>query len=140
MKQVDREIDRYLALLRAKIRDQGLTQRDIQQALGWGRSYISQILNRQKGLRLEQLLLMLNVIGVDPVAFFDELYDLGAPPEASPAPRAHSAQGDGTERLRRKMRGLEELLEALVKLLLEKRLITSEDLRASELEAASSTG
>ena len=60
MQQVDREVDRYLTLLGNLIRRQGYTQLEVQEALGWGRSYISQLLTRQKGLRVEQVLLILN--------------------------------------------------------------------------------
>ena len=71
---VDTEVDRYLALLRAKIRERGYTQRDVQEHLGWGQSYLSQLLTKQKALRLEQILSILDVIGVDPRVFFLELY------------------------------------------------------------------
>ena len=67
---VDREVDRYLTLLGNKIREKGLTQLEVQEALGWGRSYISQLVTRQKSLRLEQVLGILQVIGVDPGIFF----------------------------------------------------------------------
>ena len=73
---VEREVDR--SLLRNKIRASGFTQLEVQEALGWGRSYISQFLTKQKKLRLEQVLSILNVIEVEPAAFFGELY--GAPP------------------------------------------------------------
>jgi len=74
---VERELDRVLTLLRNKIRERGFTQLEVQEALGWGRSYISQLLTKQKSLRIEQVLLILNVIGVDPSAFFSELYNFG---------------------------------------------------------------
>jgi transcriptional regulator with XRE-family HTH domain len=71
---VEKELDRFLTLLRNKIRERGFTQLEVQEALGWGRSYISQLLTKQKSLRVEQVLLILDVIGVDPVEFFAELY------------------------------------------------------------------
>ena len=46
MRQVDREVDRYLTLLGNLIRRQSYTQLEVQQALGWGRSYISQLVTR----------------------------------------------------------------------------------------------
>ena len=58
MKTIDREMDRYLTLLRDKIRVQGFTQLEVQQALGWGRSYISQLLTKQKGLRVSVISLI----------------------------------------------------------------------------------
>ena len=86
MIRIDRELDRALVLLRNKIRDRGVTQLEIQEALGWGRSYISQLLTKQKALRVEQLLLILHVIGVHPTAFFSELY--GAPTYLGPTIKA----------------------------------------------------
>ena len=73
---VENEIDQILTLLRNKIRERGFTQLEVQEALAWGRSYISQLLTKQKSLRVEQVLLILNVIGVDPAEFYAELYHL----------------------------------------------------------------
>jgi transcriptional regulator with XRE-family HTH domain len=74
MSAVDKDVDRVLTLLRNKIRERGFTQLEVQDMLGWGRSYISQLLTKQKALRLEQVLLILGVVGVDPSDFFAELY------------------------------------------------------------------
>ncbi|MEM6797432.1 MAG: helix-turn-helix transcriptional regulator [Acidobacteriota bacterium] len=65
-------------LLRNKIREHGFTQLQVQEQLEWGRSYISQLLTKQKSLRVEQVLLILDVIGVEPAAFYGELYRFGA--------------------------------------------------------------
>ncbi len=70
MRQVEAEVDRYLVLLGNKIRQRGYTQLEVQRELRWGRSYISQLLTKQKSLRVEQVLLILKVIGVDPAEFF----------------------------------------------------------------------
>lgn len=78
MPAVDKDVDRVLTLLRNKIRERGFTQLEVQDMLGWGRSYISQLLTRQKALRLEQVLLILGVVGVDPSDFFAELYPGGS--------------------------------------------------------------
>lgn len=74
MKNLDKEIERVLSLLRNKIRERGFTQLQVQEQLHWGRSYISQLVTRQKALRLEQILAILDVIGVSPTEFFGELY------------------------------------------------------------------
>lgn len=66
---VQKEIDRILMLLREYIRQSGHTHLQVQAKLGWGRSYISQLLTKQKALRVEQVLLILDAIGVP----FDEL-------------------------------------------------------------------
>ncbi len=38
MINIDKELDRYLSLLRNKIRESGFIQMEIQERLGWGRS------------------------------------------------------------------------------------------------------
>ncbi len=140
MKQVDREIDRYLALLRRKIAERGFTQLEVQTVLGWGRSYISQIVNRNKGLRVEQLLLILNVIGVDPADFLGEIHGFkwasGGASDPRKVPRSAGSNGD----LARRVRQVDVTLGALVGLLLEKRIISGRDLRASVQESSESSG
>lgn len=122
MKTVDHEVNRYLTLLRDKIRDHGFTQLEVQEALGWGRSYISQLLTRQKNLRVEQVLLILSVIGSSPSEFFGELYTYGSPyPVSYAAPPVPPETAQALAKLRRE-------LHELVDLLLEKQLITAEDL------------
>ena len=135
MQQIDAEVDRYLTLLRNKIRQQGFTQIEVQQALGWGRSYISQLLTKQKALRLEQVLLILGVIGAEPVEFFRELYWPGA---AYAASRAAAPPGQAEE-LQGQLRDVQAQLRGLVSLLVEKGLITAGDLQtgaAADLESA----
>ncbi len=56
MRQVEAEVDRYLTLLGNKIRGRGFTQVEVQDALGWGRSYISQLVTKAKALRVEQVI------------------------------------------------------------------------------------
>ena len=119
MRQVEAEVDRYLILLGNKIRQQGFTQLEVQESLGWGRSYISQLLTKQKSLRIEQVLLILNVIGIEPTEFFAELYP-GAVPYA-----AGSALDEEQQRAFQELRAL---LDSVVKLLLKKRLVTDKEL------------
>ena len=76
MPALDKEIDRILTLLRNKIRERGFTQLQVQDKLSWGRSYISQLLTKQKSLRVEQVMLILDTIGVEPREFYAELYQL----------------------------------------------------------------
>ncbi len=135
MRQVDREVDRYLGLLRAKIREQGFTQLEVQHALSWGRSYISQILNRQKCLRYEQVLLILKVIGIDPAAFFAELYGLEGPSGSRLGLRSPQTKASSNGDLDREIGQVKASLESLVGLLLEKRIVTGRDLRASMQES-----
>jgi transcriptional regulator with XRE-family HTH domain len=135
MKQLEAELDRYLTLLRDKIQQRGYHQIEIQRELGWGQSYVSQLLTKQKGLRVEQVLLMLKVIGIHPAEFFGELYDWPEPPAAgsrsAPAPldpgRAPEPERQLTE--------LAAQVQGLVGLLVERRLISGEELRVA-VEAA----
>ncbi|NIQ93618.1 MAG: helix-turn-helix transcriptional regulator, partial [Desulfuromonadales bacterium] len=64
--QIEKEVDRILTLLRNKIRERGFTQLEVQEKLNWGRSYISQLLTKQKSLRVEQVLMILETINVNP--------------------------------------------------------------------------
>ncbi len=124
-------MDRLLSLLRNKIQAQGFTQLDVQQALGWGRSYISQLLTKQKKIRVDQVLLILNVIGVDPAEFYGELYQAPAGPRHVPAGSARPPVPGPAEEQERELHKLRALLDGVVGVLLKKRLITSRDLRGS---------
>ncbi len=127
MKQVERDTNRCLTLLRNKIREKGFTQLEVQAVLGWGRSYISQLFTGTKKLRIEQVLLILNVIEVDPAQFFGELYDLPGP--------GRQDLGAPEARLPIELERAQSQLKAMVQLLLDKRIITSIDLKAAEVEA-----
>ena len=120
-------------LLGNKIREHGFTQLEVQQDLGWGRSYISQLTTRQKGLRVEQVLLILNVIGIDPAEFYGELYwpeaarRTGRQRRLPPTPHqgeSESKQREELERHRLRLRGL-------VDLLLDKGIIATDELFAA---------
>ncbi len=119
---VQHEVDRCLTLLRNKIRDRGFTQLEVQDALGWGRSYISQLLTRQKALRIEQVLLILSVIEIPAVEFFAELYRL---------PLATGADDQALSETTESIAKLRGVLNDMVNLLLEKKIITPEDLPAA---------
>lgn len=80
---VEKEVDRVLNLLRAKIHERGYTQLKVQRALGWGRTYISQLFRKQKSLRFDQILQILEVVEIDPADFFAEFYRL---PRREPPP------------------------------------------------------
>ncbi len=129
-------MDRYLTLLRNKIRERGFTQLEVQEALSWGRSYISQLLTKQKSLRVEQVLLILNVIGVEPAEFFAELHGTFRPSTAwSERPvGVPMEQGQGVS-LGQEVAKFKAALEAVVGLLIDKRMVTSSDLRAAVEEA-----
>ena len=128
---VDTEVDRYLTLLRNKIREKGFTQLQVQEALSWGRSYISQLLTKQKSLRVEQVLLILDVIGVDPTEFFAELYYFPGAPYAESRWRSGQAPSRGDEQLANSFEEMRSLVRGLVWLLIDKEMIDADELTDS---------
>lgn len=124
MIDAQKEAERMLETLRRLIRERGITQLQIQRQLGWGRSYISQLLTKQKTLRVEPLLQIVDAIGMQPAEFFVEHFK--APPsEAEPAPASPNALS-GAEielELRRKLDHLQSCLTGLVRVMVERRLI-----------------
>ncbi len=101
---IEVHIDRMLALLRETIRRRGFTHHEIQNELGWGRSYISQLFTKQKSTRFEQLFQILEVIDVEPADFFAELYGL-----ALPTPTVGTDTADRVNRLIRLMEAKNQL-------------------------------
>lgn len=147
MSSAEKELDRVLTLLRNKIRERGFTQLEVQESLAWGRSYISQLLTKQKSLRVEQVLLILEVIGVEPGEFFGELYQYphsGArvrgveygetrrprnayePSAVAETPSTY----DGAD-VAKNFEGVRSLLRGLVLLLVDKNLINVDELTVS---------
>ncbi len=135
MPAVDADVDRVLTLLRNKIRERGFTQLEVQEMLGWGRSYISQLLTKQKALRLEQVLLILGVVGIDPSDFFGELYPRDPAAAAwrlAPVNGAYAALGAdldaGAGTFSQSFSELRSLVRGLVGLLIDRQLIDVEEL------------
>ncbi len=130
MRIVDKEVDQVLTLLRNKIREKGFTQLQVQEALSWGRSYISQLLTKQKSLRIEQVLLILDVIGVDPGDFFAELYHYpraaGSYSASRPVSRVDAITKGGTPPVN--FEEMRSLVRGLVWLLIDKELIDVDEL------------
>lgn len=134
------EVDRVLHLLRSRIHERGFTQLRVQEALGWGRTYISQLLRKQKSLRFDQILQILEVIEVEPAEFFADLYEL--PTDESepviPAPRTIrdtvsqlAAFHQRLDASRPEARELHTAVLGLVRLLVGKELIEPEEYGAS---------
>ena len=151
---VERELDRTLTLLRNKIREQGFTQLQVQAELAWGRSYISQLLTKQKSLRVEQVLRILQVIDVEPADFYKELYRFseGDGMEHNEAYGNNSRGGKGsfgaevaqkdlqpgitTESLQRKLDRSARTLKHVVQLLVDKEFLSEEDRATLNLNEA----
>ena len=125
MRTVDRDLDRILYRLRTLIRQQGYTQLEVQGVLGWGRNYISQILTKQKSLRLDQILLILKVIEIDPADFFGEIY-----PFSEAHPGRQTAPSISVD-LEEEIQLLGALYEGLVGALKRRGVITAEELAAA---------
>lgn len=140
MSRLERELDRFLTLLRNKIRERGFTQLEVQQALGWGRSYISQLLTKQKSLRVEQVLMILDVINVPPSEFFSELYHF--PPAYTQPVAGMEGASNGSELVIpggygppgdvvNAYRELSSLVQGLLRVLIEKKVIDPEELESA---------
>ena len=84
MASVEEEAGKARALLGKKIKEQGFTQIQVQELLGWGGGHISLLVHGQKALRFEKILAILGVIDVTPAAFFAELYRIPLAPEPLP--------------------------------------------------------
>lgn len=117
---IEYDIERTLTYLRNLIRHKGFTQLEVQGALGWGRSYISQLLTGQKSLRLEQILMVLRVIDVDPAEFFLEVF--------SPGERLARHEDEPSVAQAAELRDLAIRHETLVDVLKRKRLLTDAEL------------
>lgn len=136
MRNLDRHLDRILTALRNRIREKGFTQLEVQEALGWGRSYLSQLLTKQKSLRVEQVLLVLNVINVDPADFWGELYQFGQFGDA-PARRGRGVRRPvpfaavEEESMLADVGRIEQLVRAVVTVLERKKLIAAGDFDAA---------
>ena len=135
MHNVDRQVDRVLTLLQDKIRGRGFTQLQIQEALGWGRSYISQLVTKQKSLRVEQVLLILQVIGIEPADFFAELYLQGGGPRAGAWGGPPPLRNEQVEEIQHGLAETRALLSSLLKALTERGVISREDLSAAAASA-----
>ncbi len=127
---VDKEVDRYLTLLRNKIREKGFSQLQVQDALSWGRSYISQLLTKQKSLRVEQVLSILDVIGVEPAEFYAELYFYPGSP-VGPGHSGWRPPEAGDKRGQQhggEFEDMRALLQGLVRLLINNEMVDADEL------------
>ncbi len=79
----------FLTLLGKKIREQSFTELEIEDVLGWDKGHIQRLRVGFKGLHFDEVLSILGVIGVEPRAFYAELY--GLPPRVE-GPRVELAE------------------------------------------------
>ncbi len=133
MRDIDRDLDRILGRLRTLIPERGFTQLEVQEVLGWGRSYISQLLTRQKAARLDQVLVILKVLDVDPGAFFAEIYRFDE--SGARFSKQLPVRSLESSRLRIEVSRLRLLADGLISVLQEKALISASDLAQAIQEA-----
>lgn len=128
--QVNQIVEKFRQSLRVALRRQGLSQREIQKRLGWGASFISQMFNGSKGLRLDAVLLMLYAAGLEPAVFFAEYFQW----QGVPAPGEDAGAADG-----KRQRDLDQLrwtLDGVVQQLVASRLLDLEKLSEAVRTAA----
>jgi transcriptional regulator with XRE-family HTH domain len=77
---IEEEVRRATKLLETVMQAAGLTRKDLDQKLGAGPGYVSQVLTGRMELKYRHILAMLRALEVDPGVFFQTLY-----PESTPS-------------------------------------------------------
>ena len=77
---IEDEVRRATKLLETVMQAAGLTRKDLDQRLGAGPGYVSQVLTGRMELKLRHILAILRALDVEPALFFQTLY-----PDARPA-------------------------------------------------------
>ena len=70
----DEEVGRARKLMEALIRAEGLTDHALDERLGRGAGYVSQVLGEQQDLKYRQILELLGAVGLEPGLFFRALF------------------------------------------------------------------
>ncbi len=71
---IETQVRKFHTLLEKKIRERGYEESDVEESLDWETGTLRQLLTGEQELKVEQMLEILAVIGVDPKAYFAELY------------------------------------------------------------------
>jgi transcriptional regulator with XRE-family HTH domain len=77
--EVELEVERVCESLREVIRRKKSSLRNVEQALGQGRGYMSQLLGGNVDIKLKHVFSVLSVIGVEPDEFFMNVYSRSDP-------------------------------------------------------------
>ena len=77
---IEEEVRRATKLLETVMQAAGLTRKDLDQKLGAGPGYVSQVLTGRMELKFRHILAILKALEVDPGVFFQTLY-----PESRPS-------------------------------------------------------
>ncbi len=75
---VESQVRKLQTLLERKIEERGYTQLEVEKAVGWEKGTLDRLLTGEVELSVKQAFMILGVIGVDPEAFFAELYGLAS--------------------------------------------------------------
>jgi hypothetical protein len=70
----DEELSRYLAVLADVVKDKKIALTKLDRLLGWRGGVVGRLLRGEREIRLSQLLAILNVLEVEPLAFFRAVY------------------------------------------------------------------
>jgi hypothetical protein len=76
---IDEEVRRATKLLETIMQAEGLTRKDLDQRLGAGPGYMSQLFTGRMELKLRHVLSVLRALEVEPGLFFQTLYPAGPP-------------------------------------------------------------
>lgn len=68
------ELSRYLAVLADLVKDKKIALTRIDRLLGWRGGMVGRLLRGERDVRLSQLLAILNILEVEPLAFFRAVY------------------------------------------------------------------
>lgn len=110
--------------LKRKIREAGLTYKEVEERAGMGRDYLRQVLRGSVKLRFEHVLTLLHVLGVPPAEFFAEVFG-----PASPAPLpAKPAEPTFNEIIATMQRSFTDLQRALSETLAKEAIRRAEEL------------
>lgn len=115
------EVRKVAEGLKRKIREAGLTYKEVEERAGIGRDYLRQVLRGSVKLRFEHVLTLLDVLDVPPGAFFAELYGT-----ASPAPPAAAPPHPNVDELLRILQRTFMNLQSAIAEFQEKEVITAE--------------
>ncbi len=78
-------VQRVLDTLKTVMRLLGVTNREVESRMGWSHGYLSRIFSGTIELRVEHVLRIVEIIGLDPAEFFDLAFAVRPEP---PTPRA----------------------------------------------------
>lgn len=76
---IDDEVRRATKLLETIMQAAGLTRKDLDQRLGAGPGYVSQLFTGRMELKMRHILAILRAVDVEPGVFFQTLYPDGPP-------------------------------------------------------------